>query len=103
MALKTQLNRIATAKKKYETELSKINRKAIAASLGEVIPEGFALTRTQYTPGFNDGDPCTFTLGEVTLCAIKKVEEVATVETPRRAGARGGRRARPDHRRGRRG
>lgn len=80
MAIKTQIKRIQTAKKKYNEALSKLGRKAIAKALGEVIPKGFALTWSQYTPGFNDGEPCTFRLGEVHLVTVKAVGEVEAVE-----------------------
>lgn len=82
MALKTQIKRIETARKKYNEELAKLNRRAIAKAIGEVIPPGFALAWNQYTPSFNDGDPCRFTVGEVRLMTIKEVTEVEANEAP---------------------
>lgn len=66
MALKTHIKRIAAAKAEYDAELAKVGKKAgkeLAKLLGPLIPPGFVLEWTQYTPSFNDGDPCTFRVG----------------------------------------
>lgn len=67
MALQTHLDKILEAKKAYDSAVARLNQKTIADALGEVIPEGFVLVFKTWTPGFNDGDPCTFTLGEPML------------------------------------
>jgi hypothetical protein len=65
VAVQTFIDRIAKARKKYEDEKKKAGksaRKEIAKYLADVLPEGFILEWSQYTPSFNDGDPCTFRL-----------------------------------------
>ncbi|MGN6110088.1 MAG: hypothetical protein ACTHU0_33590, partial [Kofleriaceae bacterium] len=64
VALQTQLKRIAKARKALDTEVAKLTAKKIAAALGALVPDGCVLTWTQYVPSFNDGEPCTFTVGE---------------------------------------
>ena len=50
----------AAATKGLGAELKELLKSLIAQ-----FPELEAITWTQYTPGFNDGDPCYFRLGEV--------------------------------------
>ncbi len=76
MALGTYVKNIRSAKKEYEKALKALGRKQIAQALGEVIPEGFVLVFRGWTPGFNDGEPCTFTTDGGLLCT-----EMAVVKT----------------------
>lgn len=65
MALKTAIENLNAARKKYDDELKKLGddtSKAIGEFLGEHIPAGFSVEWTQYTPYFNDGDACTFSV-----------------------------------------
>jgi predicted SnoaL-like aldol condensation-catalyzing enzyme len=54
-------------KTKYETAVSKHGKKALAQlfkEFFEAAPEVDAVKWTQYTPHFNDGDACTFSVHE---------------------------------------
>ncbi len=77
MDLVTPVNRL---KEKYDEvleEVSKSAQKVIAAevkSLLHSVPELESIVWRQYTPGFNDGDPCVFevhSLNFVFKCDIK--------------------------------
>lgn len=80
MALATALKKIQTARKNYDSALSALGRKALAKELGALIPKGYAIAWTQYTPGFNDGDPCTFTMDDPSIAPIKQTVEVEPLE-----------------------
>lgn len=80
MALATALKKIQTARKNYDSALSALGRKALAKELGALIPKGYAIAWTQYTPGFNDGDPCTFTLDDPSIASIKQTVEVEPLD-----------------------
>jgi hypothetical protein len=78
MALKTMLKRITDAKKKYDAELKKAGKnvkKEIAKSLGALVPEGFFLEWDQYTPYFNDGEPCVFSINTPWLKSVKPMPD----------------------------
>lgn len=81
MALATQLKKLKEQRKKYDDAIAAFGRKKLGKELAKLIPEGFALAWTQYTPGFNDGEPCRFTLGEVYLTTIKLPENAEKVES----------------------
>lgn len=78
MALQSHLDKIKANRETYQASLRELKAKDVAAALGEVVPDGFALVFKTYIPGFNDGDPCTFTVGECMLVTLKrpKPEEV---------------------------
>ncbi len=40
----------------------------------EATPEIESVRWAQYVPGFNDGDPCTFTMGELTYRTVKEAK-----------------------------
>ena len=74
MALKTVLERINKAREEYEAAMQEAGKdlpKQIAEALGEALrqcPEEYVQIQwTQYTPSFNDGDPCRFSVGDVYL------------------------------------
>ena len=73
MSLKQALKKIETARKKFDTAVAKVGRKQIAQALAALIPDGLVLVWNQYVPGFNDGDPCTFTINGPTLMTCKSV------------------------------
>ncbi len=71
MALKTAIDNLLAARKKYDEQLAKLGSdtgKAVAEFLGENIPPGFRLEWMQYTPYFNDGDACVFSVHTPDLC-----------------------------------
>ncbi len=71
MALKTMIENLNKARAAYEAQLKTLGKdtaKAVAAELAPLIPEGCVLRWTQYTPYFNDGDACTFSVNEPQLC-----------------------------------
>lgn len=79
MALQTMIENLNKAKQAYETQLAAIGadaQKAVAEFLAPNIPPGYALWWTQYTPYFNDGEACTFGVGDVYLVPSSKLEEV---------------------------
>lgn len=70
MALKTLIDNINTKRSEYEAALAQLGKdvaKEIAAELAPMVPPGYALRWTQYTPHFNDGSPCTFGVNETYL------------------------------------
>lgn len=78
MALATMIEKLNAAKKAYEDQLASIGKdaqKAVAEFLVPHMPAGFALFWTQYTPYFNDGETCTFSVHDVYLVATDKLEE----------------------------
>jgi len=78
MALETILKNIHEARKAYDTalgEAGKQTRDEFAQALGKTLPEGFAVQWAQYTPYFNDGEACTFSVHEP---AVFKVEHNGT-------------------------
>lgn len=65
MALKTMIENLNKARKAYEGQLAELGKnaqKAVAEFLAPLIPPGYAVKWTQYTPYFNDGDACTFSV-----------------------------------------
>lgn len=78
MALKTIIDNINTKRREYEEALAQMNNNAagqIAAELGPLVPPGYALTWTQYTPHFNDGSPCYFGVHEPYLVRDKREKD----------------------------
>lgn len=70
MALKTVIENLAKARRNYEEQLAKLGKgaqKGIAEALAEVLPDGYAIQWTQYTPYFNDGEACTFGVNDPSL------------------------------------
>lgn len=55
---------LAAARKKHITAGKEILKKAFAA-IFEKYPDVRAITWTQYTPYFNDGDACVFSVGDM--------------------------------------
>lgn len=62
--LDAHLAHIEKIKKEVEKESAIVFKKSMV-SFFEAFPEVSKILWTQYTPYFNDGDPCTFSLGEV--------------------------------------
>lgn len=81
MALATMIKKLNTVKKKYDA-LMKEAEKSAAKEIGEmfkgVLPKGYAISWTQYTPYFNDGEPCTFSVKDAYV--ISKNEDGDWVE-----------------------
>ena len=76
----TKFEEIDVARVEYHKAIKKLGKAAVAEALKDVFdkfPDLLAVHWTQYTPGFNDGDPCTFGLGEV---GFQLSMELATVE-----------------------
>jgi hypothetical protein len=65
---KTSLQKILELKKTYCDEIAKAGKELFAEELKSFFaahPNVKALRWTQYTPSFNDGDPCRFSLSDV--------------------------------------
>lgn len=75
MALQTALEKLKKKRDEYDGALKEITREKIAQELGPLIPEGYVVAWTAYIPSFNDGDPCTYRMGEVYLAPIAKPED----------------------------
>ncbi len=63
------ISEIMNKKKEYEALLSEMGEKALKDEFKKFFdanPTVDALRWTQYTPYFNDGDPCTFRMGDWT-------------------------------------
>ena len=85
MALKTAIANLNAARKKYDDELAKLgseSAQAVAEILGEHIPPGFYVEWDQYTPYFNDGEACTFSVHDPYV--IKTTTEEADSDGSRR-------------------
>ncbi len=62
------IQQLVKARAEYESKLKEMGdgaAKGLAEMLTEHIPEGHYLSWHQYTPYFNDGDACTFRLGDL--------------------------------------
>lgn len=70
MALATALEKLKKKREEYDDALKEITREKIAQHLGPLIPENRRLVFQTWIPSFNDGDPCTFTLGGVALAPL---------------------------------
>jgi hypothetical protein len=65
MALKTMIENLKKAREAYDKQLAALGenaQKAVVESLAELIPKGKVLVWSQYTPYFNDGEACTFSV-----------------------------------------
>lgn len=76
MAIDTFLKKIKKAREQYDDALSALSREKIAEAIGGILPEGFSLTWRQYTPGFNDGEPCRFTVTSACIATTMCVDDV---------------------------
>lgn len=73
MALATMISELNKARAAYEAQLASLGKdaaKAIGEYLKPFIPEGFAVHWTQFTPYFNDGDACTFSVNDAYLVKV---------------------------------
>ncbi len=60
----------------YTSAVVKMSKNSIVKSCEwffEKYPEAKAIAWHQYTPGFNDGNPCEFSMGEINLICDKPV------------------------------
>lgn len=65
MALQTMIQELTAARKAYDDKLASLGEetgKAIAEFLAAKLPPGFYLKWTAFTPYFNDGSPCEFSV-----------------------------------------
>ncbi|PCJ96641.1 MAG: hypothetical protein COA52_01160 [Hyphomicrobiales bacterium] len=75
------LENINAAIAEYETKrkvLSEVVQKELTSSAQEILKEATFIKRiywVQYTPGFNDGEPCEFSLGEICYQLEKEEDE----------------------------
>jgi hypothetical protein len=73
MALKTMVDRMTKAREDFEKTQKEISSKAkneIAETFGGLLPKGFRITWTQYTPYFNDGEPCVFGVRTASILTV---------------------------------
>lgn len=78
MALATMIKNLNAARAEYDRQLKEAGaqaKDAVGAFLGEHIPAGFAVQWTQYTPYFNDGEACTFSVHEPALVKVSADED----------------------------
>lgn len=68
-------NELAALKKQMESKGQAILRECFAEFF-DAHPDVLAMQWTQYTPHFNDGDPCTFRVNGGRYCSLK-IEGVA--------------------------
>ncbi|MGN6110090.1 MAG: hypothetical protein ACTHU0_33600 [Kofleriaceae bacterium] len=83
MALKTMIENLNKARRDYDDQLASFGsqaKEAVAAHLAAHIPEGFAVQWRQYTPYFNDGEPCTFRVRDAYLVKSAHAEEMDVYE-----------------------
>lgn len=73
MALETMIKNLNDAHDAYKNQLNSIGkeaREAVAEYLAPLVPPGYILKWDQYTPYFNDGEPCTFSVNEPVLVGV---------------------------------
>jgi len=78
MALKTMIENLARARKQYEDQLKELGdgaAKGIAEAIAAALPAGYCLHWAQYTPYFNDGEPCEFSVHDAYLRKIDLPED----------------------------
>lgn len=70
MALKTMIDNLTKAREEYEKQKKSLGEDAIKAmceSFSAFLDKGLYIEWEQYTPYFNDGDACTFSVNEPQL------------------------------------
>lgn len=70
MALQTMIEELKAKKAAYDAQLAELGKqgaKLVAEFLAPMIPSGHALEWRQYTPYFNDGEACHFSVHDVYL------------------------------------
>lgn len=70
MALKTMIDNLAKAREEYEKQKKSLGEDAIKAmceTFSAFLDKGLYIEWEQYTPYFNDGDACTFSVNEPQL------------------------------------
>ncbi len=78
MALKTMIENLNKARESYEKQLAAVGKnaqKAVAEFLAPLIPPGHGVRWNQYTPYFNDGESCTFSVNEPYLVRLGDEDE----------------------------
>lgn len=74
-----EIDKLHVLKEEYMRQCKSQGKKIIQSALASFLkahPEVVSVGWNQWVPGFNDGDPCTFTLGE----PFVKFGDVATAE-----------------------
>lgn len=67
MSVKTMIAELVKARKAYNRKLKELGKdtaQEVAKFLAPLIPTGYTLQWTQFTPYFNDGEPCEFGVNE---------------------------------------
>jgi len=75
MSIKTVMKNLAKAQTEYQRQLKTIGSdtaRGLAEMLAEHIPDGFVVHWRQYTPYFNDGDACTFSVHDAYIRPVDK-------------------------------
>lgn len=78
MALQTMIKKLVDARKAYDEQLASIGAavgKEIAEYLAPFIPAGYGVRWRQYTPYFNDGEACEFSVHEAYLVPAYRGED----------------------------
>lgn len=73
------LTEIAEAHSVYQEKLKELSQEKIQLACKDFFeknPKVLAFAWTQYVPGFNDGDPCTFRVGELAVLYSRDALEV---------------------------
>lgn len=73
----TALDEYKSAKDKLDKQLRDGGANIIGSAFQAVLKEcpGIGVNWNQYVPGFNDGDPCTFTVGEFNVCLLEDISD----------------------------
>lgn len=72
------LKRLLAAKAEYDSAIAASGRSALielATDLFDAVPALRAIYWTQFTPSYNDGDPCYFSIGEVQFRALPHADD----------------------------
>lgn len=83
MALNTMIEKLNEARRAYDAQLAEIQKQgaaAVAEHLAANVPPGYVLQWRQYTPYFNDGEPCRFSVHEPYLVRVGDVGKARHLE-----------------------
>lgn len=79
MIMAKLFDELTALKEAYDTKLAEEGEEAVKELFKEFFdkyPRAETVTWNQYTPYFNDGDPCYFSVGEMTLELNEEEEDV---------------------------
>lgn len=77
MALQTMIDSINRARKAYDDTMRELGgglQQAVVEHLAAALPAGCSIQWDQYTPYFNDGDPCRFRVRTSVMFQTRKID-----------------------------